>query len=153
MKNSLTDQSNPSRRSFLNKLAIGSVGGLVAGTVGCGDDKAGGDGGDAPKDEVAIILQDPNVCRGLNACKGKGMGEHECAGQGSCATAEAHSCKGENVCKGQGGCGATAGQNACKSQGECAVPLSEKAWTKARAAFDSASKEAGMTVGAAPAKG
>ena len=44
------------------------------------------------------------------------------------------------------------GQNSCKGQGECAVPLSEKAWTKARAAFDGASKEAGMTVGAAPAK-
>ena len=73
MKNSLPDHPDPSRRSFLNKLAIGSVGGLVAGTVGCQDDKAAG--GDPPADEVAIILQDPNVCRGLNTCKGKGQGE------------------------------------------------------------------------------
>jgi hypothetical protein len=149
MKPQSSDDHQSSRRAFLNKLAIGTVSGLVAGSSACS-----ADGGKETKEEAeqAIILQDPNVCRGLNTCKGKGSGEHECAGQGSCATAEAHSCKGDNACKGQGGCGATGGQNACKSQGECAVPLSEKAWTKARSAFEIAAKDAGIKVGPAPAK-
>ncbi|MBI1367099.1 MAG: hypothetical protein GC162_00445 [Planctomycetes bacterium] len=95
-----------------------------------------------------ILLQEPHVCRGLNACKGKGAcktakndckGHNECAGQGACATAEHHSCKGENACKGQGGCGEHPGENAsCKGQGTCAVPLSKKAWPKARTNFEKA---------------
>jgi len=138
--------NNPSsRRDFLNKLAVGSIAGLAAGsaTLSAAD----------KKDEKPIILQDPNVCRGLNTCKDKGKGDHECAGQAYCATAEAHSCKGQNACKGQGGCGSSAGQNACKGKGECAVPLSDKAWKKARKAFEKAAKEAGIKVGPAPKKG
>lgn len=135
---------NPSdRRNFLKKLAVGSLAGAVAGAA---TQAAAAD------DDKPIILQDPNVCRGLNTCKGKGKGDHECAGQGACATAEKHDCKGENACKGQGGCGAGAGQNACKGKGDCAVPLSQKAWKKARAAFEKAAKEAGIKVGPAPAK-
>ena len=151
---SSSGEQESSRRSFLNKLAIGTVGGLVAGTSACSDDSgsAGGGADDGDSQAVAVILDGPNTCRGLNTCKDKGQGEHDCAGLGNCATAEAHTCKGENVCKGQGGCGSTAGQNECKGQGECAVPLSEKAWKGARAAFEKAAKDAGMTVGAAPAK-
>jgi len=138
--------NNPSsRRDFLNKLAVGSIAGLAAGsaTLSAAD----------KKDEKPIILHDPNVCRGLNTCKDKGKGDHECAGQAHCATAEAHSCRGENACKGQGGCGSSAGQNACKGKGECAVPLSDKAWKKARKAFEKAAKEHGIKVGPAPKKG
>lgn len=133
--------SESSRRKFIGRLAIGSLSGLALSSAISADEKK----------EMPVILQDPNVCRGLNTCKGKGKGEHECAGQGSCATAEAHGCKGENACKGQGGCGSTAGQNACKGQGNCAVPLKDKAWKNARAAFEKAAKEAGMAIGDAPA--
>lgn len=138
-----TFENESSRRAFLHKLAIGSLSGVIAGTTLSAQEK---------EKELPIILQDPNVCRGLNTCKGKGKGDHECAGQSACATAEAHTCKGENACKGQGGCGKTAGQNACKSQGECAVPLSDKAWKNARTAFEKAAKEHGIKVGPAPAK-
>ncbi|MDF1824823.1 MAG: hypothetical protein P1U68_09285 [Verrucomicrobiales bacterium] len=136
---------NSSRRKFLNKLAVGSLAGLAAGSVAhAADDK---------KKDLPVILQDPNVCAGLNTCKGKGKGEHDCAGQSQCATAEAHGCGGANACKGQGGCGSSAGQNECKGQGDCAVPLKEKAWKNARAAFEKAAKEHGIKVGPAPMKG
>ncbi len=145
MNLSSKNNNDSSRRDFLNRLAIGSITGLAAGvSTRLMADEA--------KKDTPLILQDPNVCRGLNTCKGKGKGDHECAGMGSCATAEAHSCKGENACKGQGGCGSTAGQNACKGQGNCAVPLNEKAWKKARSAFEEAAKKAGMKVGPAPVK-
>lgn len=147
MKPEASNSAQSSRRAFLNKLAIGTVSGLVAGSsvVHAADEKKQAD--------LPIILQDPNVCRGLNTCKGKGKGDHECAGQGACATAEKHSCGGHNTCKGQGGCGSKAGQNECKAQGDCAVPLSDKAWKKARAAFEKAAKKAEMKIGPAPAKG
>lgn len=136
---------NSSRRNFLNKLAVGSLAGFAAGSAAhAADDK---------KKDLPLILQDPNVCRGLNTCKGKGKGDHDCAGQAHCATAEAHSCAGENACKGQGGCGTGAGQNECKGKGDCAVPLKKSAWTKARAAFETAAKEQGIKVGPAPTKG
>ena len=96
-------------------------------------------------------MADVHVCRGLNACKGKGAGgENECAGQGACATAEHHHCHFQNACKGQGGCGETAGMNECKGKGECAVPLMEKTWTEARARFEEKMQSAGKEVGAAP---
>jgi hypothetical protein len=89
----------------------------------------------------------------LNTCKGKGKGGgNDCAGQGKCATAEAHSCHGKNACKGQGGCGEHPAQNACKGQGDCAVPLKEGAWKKARSNFEAVMKKAGKKVGAAPPK-
>jgi len=144
MKSEFQPINENSRRAFLNQLALGSLAGIIAGRSVLAQD--------AGKKEMPLILQDPNVCRGLNTCKGKGKGDHECAGQGACATAEAHACKGENACKGQGGCGEKAGQNDCKGHGDCAVPLSDKAWTKARAAFEAAAKAHGIKVGPAPAK-
>lgn len=103
--------------------------------------------------DPTLLAQEPHVCRGLNTCQGKGKGgENACAGQGTCATAVAHSCSGQSECKGQGGCGEYPGQNACKGLGECAVPLSDEAWAKARAAFEEQMKAAGTEVGAAPPK-
>lgn len=161
------------RRDF-NKLSMSALGGLMAGTVaGCGKKpeepaaqpappaEAGGDTDtETEEDEDGSegvaqnpLLSEPHVCRGLNTCKGKGAtGENACAGQGACATAEAHTCHAENACKGQGGCGETAGQNACKAKGNCAVPLSEEAWTKARSKFEELMAEADKPVGAAPPK-
>ena len=150
------------RRDF-NRLTMAALGGMVAGTVaGCGGDDeepAGGDpvtGGDpqteADGHDVALLMEEPHVCRGLNTCKGKCVGEkNECAGQGTCATVSEHSCHETNECKGQGGCGEYPGQNSCKTKGECAVPLSDKAWATARPAFEEAMQAAGNDVGAAPA--
>lgn len=168
--------SDLNRRQF-NQLATAAFGGIVAGSIaGCGDkkkdgdkkgddkkggDKKGGDGsgtkgnGETDTHNAALLLEEPHVCRGLNTCKGKGkcMGEkNACAGQGNCATAKAHSCHKENDCKGQGGCGDYPGQNTCKGKGECGVPLSDKAWTTARKAFEEQMKKAGKMFGDAPAK-
>ena len=138
-----------------------------------GGDAAPADGGDAaPADgdsegsgttdasttedgteQVSLLLEEPHVCRGLNSCMNKGAsGENACAGQGSCATAAAHSCTGQNECKGQGGCGGEHGTNACKGMGGCGVPL-EHGWEGVREKFEAAMKEAGKEVGAAPAAG
>lgn len=146
------------RRDF-NKLTIAAFGGVVAGTaIGCGkgDDEAadatgtdnGTDGGSVAAADNAL-LSEPHVCRGLNACDGKGKGgENDCAGTSACYTAEKHSCGGQNACKGQGGCGDTIGQNACSEQGDCAVPLMDKAtWDKARTALQAALEKQGKTLG------
>lgn len=140
LKISIMKKQDSSRRDFLNKLAVGSLTGLAAGTALTAADD----------DKTPAILKDPNVCRGLNTCKDKGKGKHDCAGQGACATAEAHACGGHNACLGQGGCGSDAGQNKCKGKGNCAVPLSDKAWKKARKAFEKAAAKAEIKVGAAP---
>ncbi|MDP2323581.1 MAG: hypothetical protein Q8N51_06075 [Gammaproteobacteria bacterium] len=86
--------------------------------------------------DPALLLADPNVCRGLNSCKGKGKGDHACAGHGACATVKAHACNGMNECKGQGGCGGYPGQNSCKEHGHCAVPLSKDSWALARKQYE-----------------
>lgn len=100
--------------------------------------------------DPALLLQDPNVCRGLKSCKGKGKGDHSCAGQGACATVKAHACNGMNDCKGQGGCGGYPGQNSCKEQGHCAVPLSKNSWALARKQFEHLMKDMDKKFGAAP---
>ncbi len=162
------------RRDF-HRLTAAAFGGVVAGAAaGCSDapvDEAAnntgavGHGSAGPatdpgaavaesEHQVAFLLEEPHVCRGLNSCMGTGAGkENACAGQGTCATAAQHSCHGANECKGQGGCGELPGQNSCKGNGECAVPLHEGAWEKARAAFEQAMQAAGKEVGSAPAKG
>lgn len=151
------DQKNVTRRDF-SKLATAAVGGLLAvgGTAFASEKKAAkaaAPAAGAPTVNVdpALLLQDKNVCRGLNTCKGEGKGTHECAGQGACATAVAHSCHTANECKGQGGCGGYPGQNACKGKGHCAVPLKKSTWDLARMQFEQLSKDAGKMVGAAPA--
>ena len=71
------------RRDF-SKMVLVAVGGIVAGgaLAGCS--------GDGDKNETA---SDKHVCKGMNACKGKG----------GCKTGDA-GCGGKNSCKGKGGC-------------------------------------------------
>ena len=139
----------PNRREF-TKLAAAAMGGLLAGlgAVRAADEKP------KPKDpKKPLLLQEPHVCRGLNSCKGKGAGaKNDCAGQGDCATAKAHTCHKENDCAGLGGCGEHPGENKCKEMGECAVPLKDAAWAKARKNFEAAMKKAGKKFGDAPKK-
>lgn len=140
-------KANVNRRAF-SKLSLAAVGGLLAGTgaqlVQAQDKKS--DLGVDP----ALLLSGPNTCKGLNACKGEGKGDHSCAGQGACATAKKHACAGENECKGLGGCGGYPGQNTCKGKGECAVPLSASTWKLARKQFEQLMKASGKKVGPAP---
>jgi hypothetical protein len=143
-------QPTLSRRRF-HRLTGAAVGGLAAGTLaGC----AAGDRTVSAARPVGMPgAAEPHVCRGLNACKGRGAaGRNTCAGQGACATAKHHACKGMNECKGQGGCGESLGANACKGQGACAVPLTDDKWKKARAAFEAKMKSAGKPFGPAPNK-
>ena len=162
------------RRDF-NRLTAAALGGVVTGTLaGCGDKTKTGEGtktstatgspegsttkkaaGAPDKDtvDVAYMVVEPHVCKGLNTCNGKGKGgENACAGQGACFTANEHTCHGENECKGQGGCDGMWGANACQGKGGCGVPLSEKAWPKARAQFEKAWMDSGKKdpPGAAP---
>lgn len=151
-------EKSVSRRNF-SKLTLAAAAGLVAGAApamaqgGSGTKKAGAKaaaGKEFPVDP-ALLLQDPNVCRGLNSCKGKGKGDHSCAGQGACATVKAHACNGMNECKGQGGCGGYPGQNNCKTHGECAVPLSKESWTLARKQYEQLMKGLEQKFSPAPA--
>ncbi len=152
------------RRKFTG-LTAAAFGGILAGSMaGCGGDDDGGtevsrrgdegdeEGGD---DEVAANdwTSDTHVCRGLDACKGKGAGgENECAGLGACATIDPHSCAGQNDCKYQGGCGDKIGNNGCKGKGGCSVPLHEGAWETARESFEAAMKKSEKSFGDAPAR-
>ena len=163
------------RRDF-NKLTATAFGGVLAGTlIGCGgnDDDAGGGGdggGDASTTDTTTTgdnspangeqklvggeLPEHNACLGLNQCQeyGKNPGEHECAGQGACATASSEG-PGKNQCKFLGACLGKAGANDCIGQGECTVPLEpfgDEIWQQARAAFEKRMKAKGTEIGAAP---
>src|SRR5690606_24770990 len=62
-----------------------------------------------PVDRRNLLLLEPNICRGLNVCKGKGRGDgqggpNRCVGMSVCATVAAHTCAGNNECRGQGAC-------------------------------------------------
>lgn len=141
-----------SRRDF-STLALAAAGGMMAVSTTALAKDHHEEGSTKKKPfpvDPALLLSDPNVCKGLNTCGGKGKGEHNCGGQGSCATAEAHACHGHNDCKGQGGCGGYPGQNACKAQGHCAVPLSEKSWALARKQLEHIMSDMGKKIGAAP---
>jgi hypothetical protein len=144
----------PTRRD-VNRLALAALGGLLS---GCGGNPARQAGDTAPgtaaEARAAGLLGDPHVCRGINTCKNKGKAgtTNDCAGQGHCATAVAHSCHAENDCKGQGGCGEHPGENTCKHKGACGVPLSDKAWPKARQHFEELMTQAGKKFGDAPPK-
>ncbi|PHR99738.1 MAG: hypothetical protein COA78_24570 [Blastopirellula sp.] len=156
------------RRDF-NRLTAAALGGLMTGTaIGCGGGDDPGTNGNGTPDPVEAPPFDPtaggdgtstdvamagnHACRGLNECKGKGVGgENDCAGAGACATTKAHACHAENDCKLQGGCGSTPGANECKGKGECAVPIKSQAtWDKARELFEARMKTAEKTVMAAP---
>jgi hypothetical protein len=139
--------SNLNRRDF-GKLSVAALGGLAAGV------SSESLFAQVKKEEADTKKKkEIHVCRGLNTCKGNGTdGKNACAGQGICATAEAHDCGGQNVCKGQGGCGAMPGENDCKTKGECAVPLMDKAWTTARKRFEDRMKKAKKKYGEAPKK-
>ena len=140
------DKPDLTRRDF-QRLTMAAVGGLV---IGSGIQRLAGA---AEEHNDALLLDEPHVCRGLNACKGKGKGgNNACAGRSECATAEAHTCAGSNACKGQGGCGEVPGENACKGKGKCHVPLEDKTWKKTRAHFEAVMKKAGKKVGPAPKK-
>lgn len=134
------------RRQF-SQLTAAAMTGLAAGTFLSRQ-------ASAAEHNPALLLEEPHVCRGLNTCKNKGASkENACAGQGTCATAKAHTCKGENACKGEGGCGEYPGQNACKGQGGCHVPIEhDDGWKAARKAFEAEMKKAGKKVGPAPKK-
>jgi len=141
-------------RSELNRRAFGKLGGLVAGAgLGFAADKDKDKDKPKMKDkDKPLLLQEPNVCRGLNICKGKGKGgKNDCAGTSACATADPQK-KGKNDCAGLGGCGATPGENKCKGMGSCDVPLPDHAWGKARANFEKAMKKADKKFGDAPEK-
>jgi len=159
------------RRDF-HKLSLAALGGAVSGAMlaGCSqepdggagvadlDPHAGHDHGPSESHAAAVsedpspFLSDPNVCRGLNVCKGYGQGgANDFAGMSNCHTATKHSCHAHNDCKGQGGCGETAGMNSCKGQGKCAVPLKEETWKKALAKFEAAMKTASKPFGDPPA--
>ena len=146
---------DPNRRDF-TKWAAAALGGLVAGLSAGGLSLARAADDAKPKDpKKPLLLQDPHICRGLNAtCKGetyKGK-KNDCAGQAYGPTVKEHVCKGHNDCAGLGGCGENPGENKCKEMGECAVPLKDKAWEKARKNFEAAMKKADKKFGDAPAK-
>jgi hypothetical protein len=133
--------NRPDRRDFA-RLAAAAFGGLVAGAAVNADDK---------KEEKNPLLTEKHVCRGINTCKGKGAGgKNDCAGQGACALAKAHTCATQNECRGQGGCGEKPGENECKGKGDCHVPLDKKAWPKARKRFEELMEKEGKKVGKAP---
>ena len=78
------------RRDF-SKLTMAAFGGMLAGTAASAAAQEKESKKDSKKNP---LLVEPHVCRGLNTCKGKGKGgDNACAGQGNCATVEAHSCK------------------------------------------------------------
>jgi hypothetical protein len=151
------EPNDVNRRDF-HKLAAAALAGLAAGAgLGRAADKdKDKDNKDEPKKkdpDKPLLLQEPHVCRGLNSCKGKGAGaKNDCAGQGDCATAKAHTCHKENDCAGLGGCGEHPGENKCKGMGECGVPLGDKAWTTARKSYEAAMKKADKKFGDAPKK-
>ena len=147
------DSNELNRRQFA-KLTAAAVAGLLAGANAALADDKKPEHKDAKKDGFPW-LQDPHICRGLNpSCKGEVKGtKNECAGQAAAATIKEHKCKGMNDCAGEGGCGEKPGENKCKGMGSCAVPLSDKAWGRARKNFEAAMKTAGKKFGAAPKKG
>lgn len=139
------------RRDF-TKFAAAAMGGLLAGLNAV---RAAEEEKPKRKDpKKPLLLQEPHICRGLNpTCKGETAGKkNDCAGQAFGPTVKEHKCKGMSDCAGEGGCGEHPGENKCKGLGECAVPLSDKAWAKARKNFEAAMKKAGKKFGDAPKK-
>ena len=138
---------DPLNRRDFGKLTLAAFGGVLAGSLAGERLLAADQTADKKAPEGQFSLKDPHICCGLNTCKEHGKGaKNDCAGMGSCATAEAHGCAGTNACAGQG----QTGTNACKGQGTCGVPVSGDAWKQARGSFEAAMKKAGRKFGAAP---
>jgi len=141
------DQNQDLSRRDFQRLALAAVSGLVLG-AGLQQRNA-----DAAEEDRKSLLDEPHVCRGLNTCKSLGRKrDNACAGEGKCASARPHQCAAQNGCKGQGGCGAYPGENGCDNKGKCAVPLSNKAWKKARQHYEEQMTKAGKKFGPAPPK-
>ena len=151
IKESQMQLPEPNRRDF-TKLAAAAMGGLLA---GLGSAHAADEKPKMKDPKKPLLLQEPHICRGLNpTCKGEVKGKkNDCAGQAHGPTVKEHKCKGMNDCAGESGCGENPGENKCKGMGECAVPLSDKAWAKARKNFEAAMKKADKKFGDAPKKG
>ncbi len=179
-KNPATPTESELSRRVFNRLSMAAFSGLVAGAaVGCGGGEGEGTGGSAGTgggsgagtgtggaattasttttgggEPVAFswVTAEKHVCRGLNACEGKGGRDvaNACAGQGACATFPEITCATQNACKGQGGCGEHPGENSCKTEGGCGVPLTGGMWESARENFEAAMEAAGREFGEAP---
>ena len=117
------EQSAMDRREF-TRIMGAVVAGMAAGSRLSAEEKQ------------ADAKADKHICKGHNACKGKGgcktgdagcAGKNSCKGKGGCATKAKHDCAGKNACKGQGGCkggdNGCAGKNSCKGKGGCSVPV------------------------------
>jgi hypothetical protein len=139
------------RREF-TKWAATALGGLVAGLSAVRAVTAADKDPEKKDPKKPLLLQEPHICRGLNpTCEGEVAGKkNDCAGQAFGPTVKEHKCKGMSDCAGTGGCGEHPGENECKGKGECAVPLSDKAWAKARKNFEAAMTKAGKKFGDAP---
>lgn len=153
------------RRTF-HELTVAALLGVIAGT----SEEAEAQPREMQAKPVDLgnpLLREPNICRGLNACKGKGRGsatggQNQCAGTSVCATVAAHVCSGNNNCRGQGACdqGDPAkyqvgypGENTCKGKGACGVPIpreKDHVWQQARRRLEALIKDAGGNAGAAP---
>ncbi len=80
------------RTKMVAMLAGAALAGVVAGTVGCSEQKP-------PTDTKQPGTSAPVADKTKHACKG----QNECKGLGGCKT-DKNECKGQNACKGQGGC-------------------------------------------------
>jgi hypothetical protein len=169
-------ESSLNRRNFHELIAAAIAGVIAAESVeaqqpGPQDEQPQRPGQKGPPVKKADVgnplLQEPNVCRGLNTCKGKGRGGIEggpnaCAGTSVCATAPAHICAGHNTCRGLGACDQGTpgkheidypGENTCKARGACGVPVpieKDVIWRKARMRFETLMADAGKKFGPAP---
>jgi len=77
-----------------NSLLLAAVGGVIAGTAGCGSDmKPAGEPGMSNMSGSQAMPMAKHGCKGQNECKN----------QGGCKT-NANGCKGQNECKAKGGC-------------------------------------------------
>lgn len=120
-----------------------------------------------PADRGNPLLLEPNICRGLNTCKGKGRGDgrggaNQCVGTSTCALVATHICAGNNECRGQGACdvGDPAiyqinypGENTCRGKGACGVPITadkDHIWRQARRRFEALMADIGGRAGTAP---
>ena len=165
-------ESNSMDRRVFHQLTAAALVGIVAGTaenaeaqqpVGKPMDKVKG------VDVSNPLLKEPNICRGLNICKGKGKGDgfggpNKCVGMSACAIVSEHVCAGNNDCRGQGACdvGDPAkyqlnypGENTCSGKGACGVPITpdkDHIWRQARKRFELLLKDAGGQAGPAPAR-